>query len=182
MIVCWNLSHKMSELSTTYIYIITNIHIHILFTVHVYAITIVTVLYQMLKSLRLVLHYIFPVYLHRLKNVRWTSDQCGRWTDLELISILNLISIDDVWWNEIRWYFISYRLKNTPMLLAASSGALEAVCCLIELGADILRTNEKHHNLIHLAALRFHTNILDFFISHEHPGVSVWNVLVCKLK
>ena len=79
-------------------------------------------------------------------------------------------------------FIISYRLKNTPMLLAASSGALEAVCCLIELGADILRTNEKHHNLIHLAALRFHTNILDFFISHEHPGVSVWNVLVCKLK
>mgnify|MGYP001801718371 FL=1 len=70
MIVCWNLSHKMSELSTAYIYIITIIHIHILFTVHVYAITIVTVLYRMLQSLRSVLHYIFPVYLHRLKNVR----------------------------------------------------------------------------------------------------------------
>lgn len=66
------------------------------------------------------------------------------------------------------------------MLLAASSGALEAVCCLISLGAEILRTNEKHHNLIHLAALRFHTNILDYFIRHKYPGVSVWDVLVCK--
>lgn len=64
------------------------------------------------------------------------------------------------------------------MLLAASSGALEAVCCLISLNAEVLRTNDKNHNLIHLATLRFHTNILEYFIAHEHPGLSVWTVLV----
>ncbi|KAF6036409.1 ANKAR [Bugula neritina] len=71
--------------------------------------------------------------------------------------------------------------KNTPMLLAASSGALESVCCLISLGAELLRTNEKQQNLIHLATLRFHTNVLDYFICNVHPGISVWTVLVSML-
>lgn len=91
-------------------------------------------------------------------------------------------TISSCWFYNI-WLTVggfSYRAKNTPMLLASSSGALECVCCLIGLGAEILRTNEKNHNLIHLAALRFHTNILEYFINHEHPGVSVWTVLVGK--
>ena len=67
------------------------------------------------------------------------------------------------------------------MLLAASSGALESICCLIGLGAEILRTNDSGHNLIHLATLRFHTNILEYFIKHKHPGVCVWTILVGKL-
>lgn len=64
------------------------------------------------------------------------------------------------------------------MLLAASSGALEAVQCLIKLGAEVLRTNEQGHNMIHLAAKRFHTNILEYFIHTKHEGISVWHVLV----
>ena len=33
-------------------------------------------------------------------------------------------------------------------------------------------------NVIHLAAMRFHTNILEFFIQWNHPDVHVWKILV----
>lgn len=63
-------------------------------------------------------------------------------------------------------------------MLAASSGGLAAVKCLIDLGAYVLRTDEKSNNVIHLAALRFHTNILEFFIEWNHTDVPVWQLLV----
>lgn len=71
-----------------------------------------------------------------------------------------------------------FRYKNTPALLAANAGALDAVCCLLSLGAELLCTNEKGHNLIHSAALRFHTNVLEYFIDNPHEGLSVWDVIV----
>ena len=64
------------------------------------------------------------------------------------------------------------------MLLAASAGALSALKCLIDLGAVVLRKDESGMNVIHLAAMRFHTNILEFFIQWNHPDVHVWKILV----
>lgn len=72
--------------------------------------------------------------------------------------------------------------KNTPLLLAANSGALAAVKCLIALGANIRRINENGNNIIHLAALRFHTNILEHFIQWNNPAVQVWSILIEMLK
>ncbi len=64
------------------------------------------------------------------------------------------------------------------MLLAASSGGLSALKCLIDLGAYVLRKDEEGNNVVHLASLRFHTNILEFFIQWNNPDVPVWELLV----
>ncbi len=70
--------------------------------------------------------------------------------------------------------------RSSPLLLASSSGALAAVKCLIDLGAYVLRKDDNGNNVIHLAALRFHTNVLEFFIQWAHPDVPVWRLLVGK--
>ena len=74
--------------------------------------------------------------------------------------------------------FVTCSKKSTPLLLAASSGALKAVKCLIDMGAQVLRRDDDGDNVVHLAALRFHTNILEFFIQWSHPEVPVWSLLV----
>ncbi|XP_030846615.1 ankyrin and armadillo repeat-containing protein-like [Strongylocentrotus purpuratus] len=70
------------------------------------------------------------------------------------------------------------KLRQTPLLLAASSGALESVKILIELGAKILKTDTERNNMVHLAALRFHTYVLEFFIEWNHKDAPVWKTLV----
>ena len=70
------------------------------------------------------------------------------------------------------------RTKSTPLLLAASSGALSTLQCLIELGANILQCDQLGNNVIHLAALRCHANILEFFSAWQQSQINVWNVLV----
>ncbi len=45
--------------------------------------------------------------------------------------------------------------RKTPLLVAASSGALEAVKTLIELGANISFQDEFGNNVIHVATHRF---------------------------
>ncbi|XP_070211365.1 ankyrin and armadillo repeat-containing protein-like isoform X4 [Littorina saxatilis] len=72
-------------------------------------------------------------------------------------------------------------LKSTPLLLAASSGGLSAVKCLISLSADIRRQDSQGNNMVTLAALRFHTNVLEFLIDWNNPGAPVWKVLVSML-
>lgn len=63
-------------------------------------------------------------------------------------------------------------------MLAASSGALATVKCLMELGAQVAKKDESGNNVIHLAALRFHTNVIEFFIKLNHRDVPVWKILV----
>jgi len=75
-------------------------------------------------------------------------------------------------------YCVVIRVKSTPLLLAASSGALSALQCLIELGADVLRSDQHGNNVVHLAALRCHANILEFFSGRPQPQVDVWLILV----
>ncbi|XP_038077595.1 ankyrin and armadillo repeat-containing protein-like isoform X2 [Patiria miniata] len=74
------------------------------------------------------------------------------------------------------------KLRRTPLLLAASSGALESVKILIDLGANIRKTDMERNTMIHLAALRFHTNVLEFFIEWNHSDVPVWQTLIGMLK
>ncbi|GFR60921.1 ankyrin and armadillo repeat-containing protein [Elysia marginata] len=73
-------------------------------------------------------------------------------------------------------------LRSTPLLLAASSGGLAAVKCLINLGAEIRIKDAEGNNMVTLAALRFHTNVLEFLIELGSPDAPVWKVLVEDLQ
>ena len=73
---------------------------------------------------------------------------------------------------------IGFSTRSSCLLLAASSGGLSAVKCLIDLGADITKVDGDGNNMVTLAALRFHTNILEFLIEWNHPDVPVWKLLV----
>ncbi|XP_070566344.1 ankyrin and armadillo repeat-containing protein-like isoform X3 [Ptychodera flava] len=70
------------------------------------------------------------------------------------------------------------QVRQTPLLLAASSGALDSVKTLIDLGANIKKRDLEGNNMIHLAAMRFHTNVLEYYIEWNHKDVPVWNTLV----
>lgn len=71
---------------------------------------------------------------------------------------------------------------ETPVLLAASSGALDAVKCLLHLGANTQARDSESNNMVHIATLHLHTNILEFFIANNKLGMSVWRILVDMLK
>ena len=73
-------------------------------------------------------------------------------------------------------------LESTPILLAASSGALDAVKCLIEQGAQYTSIDKEGNGAVHLAALHFHTNTLKYFISWNNDDIPVWDLLVGMLK
>ncbi|CAD5114678.1 DgyrCDS3724 [Dimorphilus gyrociliatus] len=62
------------------------------------------------------------------------------------------------------------------------SGALEALKCLLDLGAYVQRKDDMNNNVIEVAAMRFHTNVLEFFIDWDHPEVPVWEIIVGMLK
>lgn len=65
--------------------------------------------------------------------------------------------------------------------MAASSGALEATKCLIDLGANLNFQDEFGNNCIHVAAHRTHTNILEHFIYNDYPQLPTWKFLVNML-
>ncbi|XP_056008070.1 ankyrin and armadillo repeat-containing protein-like isoform X2 [Ostrea edulis] len=71
--------------------------------------------------------------------------------------------------------------RSTPLLLAASSGGLSAVKCLINLGADISRVDAEGNGMVNLAAMRFHTNVLEHLIEWSHEKAPVWKILVKML-
>ncbi|XP_061167170.1 ankyrin and armadillo repeat-containing protein-like [Saccostrea echinata] len=72
-------------------------------------------------------------------------------------------------------------VRSTPLLLAAGSGGLSAVKCLIKLGADISRVDAEGNGMINLAAMRFHTNVLEYLIEWGHKKAPVWTILVKML-
>lgn len=75
---------------------------------------------------------------------------------------------------------LCFSVRSTPLLLAASSGGLSAVKCLIKLGADISRLDGEGNGMVNLAAMRFHTNILEYLIEWGHQKAPVWKILVSK--
>lgn len=75
---------------------------------------------------------------------------------------------------------LCFSVRSTPLLLAASSGGLSAVKCLIKLGADISRLDGEGNGMVNLAAMRFHTNVLEYLIEWGHQKAPVWKILVSK--
>ncbi|XP_057614482.1 ankyrin and armadillo repeat-containing protein isoform X1 [Chionomys nivalis] len=70
----------------------------------------------------------------------------------------------------------------TPLLLAATSGALDTIQYLFSLGANWRRTDTKGNNIIHLSVLTFHTEVLKYIIELDIPELPVWKTLVEMLQ
>jgi len=68
--------------------------------------------------------------------------------------------------------------QSTPLLLAATSGALDAVECLVSLDANIAYKDELGCTVIHLAASNLHTNVIEYFIHLNNRLVPTWRILV----
>ncbi|CAF0881764.1 unnamed protein product [Rotaria sordida] len=68
--------------------------------------------------------------------------------------------------------------QSTPLLLATTSGALDAVQCLVSLDANIAYKDELGYTVIHLAASNLHTNIIEYFIRLNNRLVPTWTILV----
>ena len=73
-----------------------------------------------------------------------------------------------------RWF----SRQSTPLLLAATSGALDAVQCLVALDANVAYKDELGNTVIHLAASNIHTNVIEYFIRLNHRHVPTWRILV----
>lgn len=65
-------------------------------------------------------------------------------------------------------------------MLAAVSGALDTIKYLFSLKADWLKKDGEGNNIIHLAALNFHTEVLKHLIELDSPDLPVWKTLVGK--
>lgn len=70
----------------------------------------------------------------------------------------------------------------TPLLLAATSGALDTIKYLFSLGANWRKTDIKGNNIIHLSVLTFHTEVLKHIIELNIPELPVWKTLVEMLQ
>ncbi|XP_075385874.1 ankyrin and armadillo repeat-containing protein [Tenrec ecaudatus] len=70
----------------------------------------------------------------------------------------------------------------TPLLLAATSGALDTIQYLLFLGANWRKTDNKGNNIIHLSVLTFHTEVLKYIIRLNIPELPVWKTLVEMLQ
>ncbi|CAD7685942.1 unnamed protein product [Nyctereutes procyonoides] len=70
----------------------------------------------------------------------------------------------------------------TPLLLAATSGALDTIRYLLSLGANWRKTDTKGNNIIHLSVLSFHTEVLKHIIGLSIPELPVWATLVEMLQ
>lgn len=70
--------------------------------------------------------------------------------------------------------------RKTPLLCAASSGALEAVKSLLEHGANVSYQDENGRNVVHVASQRCHTNILTYFIEDKiySRALKPWTILI----
>ncbi|KAM8934165.1 ankyrin and armadillo repeat-containing protein [Pelodytes ibericus] len=72
--------------------------------------------------------------------------------------------------------------QSTPLLLSATSGSLDAVQYLISIGANWNKTDSMGNNIIHLAVLYFHTQILKHITELNIQELDVWKHLVDTLK
>ncbi|XP_015264330.1 PREDICTED: ankyrin and armadillo repeat-containing protein, partial [Gekko japonicus] len=70
---------------------------------------------------------------------------------------------------------------STPLLLAATSGALDTIQYLFTLLVNWLKKDSEGNNMIHLAVLNFHTEVLKHLIELDLPDLPVWTTLVGML-
>lgn len=71
-----------------------------------------------------------------------------------------------------------HRYCSTPLLLSAMSGSLEALDYLLSNGANWRTADSEGNNVVQLAALYFHTNILRHLVQLNLDGLPVWRILV----
>ena len=74
-----------------------------------------------------------------------------------------------------------FSTSSTPLLLASSSGAIEALQLLITLDADLNAKDSNGDSVVNIAVLHEHTHILEYFITEGFSEAPVWNVLVSML-
>ncbi|XP_078536495.1 ankyrin and armadillo repeat-containing protein isoform X2 [Lissotriton helveticus] len=67
--------------------------------------------------------------------------------------------------------------RTTPLLLAATSGSLDTFCFLLSVGASWEKVDSLDNNIVHLATLYFHTNVLNYIIDLNVPEFPVWDIL-----
>ncbi|XP_054826109.1 ankyrin and armadillo repeat-containing protein [Eublepharis macularius] len=70
---------------------------------------------------------------------------------------------------------------STPLLLAATSGALDTIQYLFSLDVNWLKKDSEGNNIIHLAVLNFHTEVLKHLIERNVPDLPVWKTVVGML-
>ncbi|KAM4614102.1 uncharacterized protein O3C94_022137 [Discoglossus pictus] len=73
------------------------------------------------------------------------------------------------------------RLKNTPLLLAATSGSQEMVHLLLNLGANIEWVNSQSHGVVEICAIHRHQDVLRYFLKLDNPTINVCRRLVTFL-
>ncbi|XP_067892381.1 ankyrin and armadillo repeat-containing protein [Heterodontus francisci] len=71
----------------------------------------------------------------------------------------------------------SAEYRSTPLLLAAMAGAFDAFQYLLSLGANLTKIDSERNNIVHLAALYSHTEILKYIIKQNIPELQVWKLL-----
>ena len=71
--------------------------------------------------------------------------------------------------------------QSTPLLLSCTSGNIDTVQVLIELGADLKATDRQMHGPVELAAMNNHITLLEFFLELNCPELKVWKCLVDSL-
>ncbi|XP_061081751.1 ankyrin and armadillo repeat-containing protein [Conger conger] len=74
------------------------------------------------------------------------------------------------------------RYRTTPLLLAASSGSLQALDFLLSVGADWRARDSEGNCVVHLAVLYFHTQLLQHLIQLGLDHLPVWALLVEMLE
>ena len=94
------------------------------------------------------------------------------------INCLKTLITKDVSLLELKTKFGS---QSTPLLLASSSGAVEALKLLIDLGADLSSCDSNGNSVLNIAVLHEHTHILTYFITEGFSEAPVWKVLVSML-
>ncbi|XP_036395920.1 ankyrin and armadillo repeat-containing protein [Megalops cyprinoides] len=72
--------------------------------------------------------------------------------------------------------------RTSPLLLAAASGSVQALDCLLSLGADWRQTDSEGNSAVHLAALYFHTRLLQHLLQLQLQGLCVWTLLIEMLQ
>ena len=66
----------------------------------------------------------------------------------------------------------------TPLLLATTNGGFDTVRTLVGLGANLAAKTKADCNVVHLATVNYHLNILMYLIELGSPALSVWEFLV----
>ena len=69
----------------------------------------------------------------------------------------------------------------TPLLLATMNGGFDTVKTLVRLGASLVARTKSDCNIVHLATVNYHLNILKYLINLNQPVLSVWEGLVPML-